>query len=82
MVACHSQFLLSKTPVAVLIHVDFVFLNNAVSCWDYTALVRRVGGMILTEQKRSTRTETRPSTIFSITNHACVGLGLNPGPPR
>ena len=64
MVACHSQFLLSKTPVAVLIHADFVFLNDAVSCWDYIALVWRVGGMILAGQKRTTRTETRPSAIF------------------
>ena len=67
--------------VAILIHADFVFHNNAGSCWDYIALVRRVGGMILTGQKRSTRTETRPSTIFSITNHTYIGLGLNPGSP-
>ena len=81
MVACHSQLFLSKTPVSVLIHADMVFLNDPVSCWDYIALVRRVGGMILTGEKRNTRSETRPSTIFSITNHTCIGLGLNPGPP-
>jgi len=81
MVACDSRFLLSKTAVAVLIHADFVSLNDAVSCWDYIVLVRRVDGMILPGQKRSTRTETRPSAIVFITNHTCIGLGLNPGPP-
>jgi len=78
MLACHSQFLLSRTPVAVLLHAYLVFLYSAVSCWDCIALVRHVGGIILTGEKQSTQTETRPSAIFF--HH--IGLGLNSGPPR
>jgi len=64
MLACHPQFLMLKTPVAVLMHAYFVFLYSAVSCWVYIALVRHVGGIILAVEKQITRTETRPSAVF------------------
>ena len=64
MLACHSQFLLSKTPIAVLIRAYFVFLYSAVSCRDYIALVRRVGGIVLTGEKQSTQTESTSERHF------------------
>lgn len=67
--------------VGLVAPANLVLCKDAFCCCDYTALVRSVGGVMLTGEKRIICTETCPKGALSTTSLTCTGLGLNPGLP-